>query len=134
MIQFVIADTLPAPKQLSLITDKVLEQYQKFPFIVLLSSKHQLAYYHKAFDSAWPQRAILTSKSPEIGTICIMDQLPTTSPSQQTCVINTHPNLMIDQKNCKVLIEIVIENRQASRDKYKHYMQLGIKPHVEHIN
>ena len=133
MIKFFIADHLSEDDQLKFTLNQTLKQFQQLPFTVLITTNEHIASLKKMIKKLWPQRGILVSDEPSHGCLCITDQYKTTSDPLQTCIINTNSHLMIAQKNCKVLIEIIYENRDAGRKKYKHHVQQGKKPDVEHI-
>ena len=133
MIKFFIADNLSSDAKHQFTVKQALLHYQKLPYTVIIAPKESQKNITDLLEGLWPKRAILVTPKPTKGCLCVTDQLIGQNPAAELCIINTNSSLMIEQKNCKVLIEIIYENRDAGREKYKHHMQSGNKPDVEHI-
>ena len=134
MVQFIIADTLRASKQIEVILNEILKNYQKKSYLIVLANQEYCQKIKDGLTSMWPKRAILVANKPSKGLVCVTSSICASDDPDHTCVINTVSDLMVPPKSCNVLVEIVIGQRESGREKYKFYTKLGIKPHVEQLN
>ena len=134
MIKFIIAEEKPLDEQSQSIVSALLADITSCDWCVCIAKPHHQNLIAKALADLYPDRCFLMSQEHlSIGEIFLTETLPQITDPNRTCVINTLADLMIPTNTCKLLIEIITDKRQVSRDKYRHYQQQGSKPHVEHL-
>ena len=134
MVTFLIAAETHLVQQLDKVTDCLFKDSEDVDWHCILAARENHEALKEHIDKLWPSRCLLTNDSQwSIGEIYVTDTLSESPQPNRSCIINTMPNLMIPTNSAKLIIEVITDNREAGRQKYRHYQQNGIPPHVEHL-